>query len=141
MVYTPSLSSDDAVPSVSLTEPWLETLGAVSGYGVMFGDHSLRPLPAARNCICLLEALSCFLSSIGKPHPHFVHFLSICCSHIRCHTTSSSASSRHLWLTWAALHSEVVSNEQRTLKASSVGSADKKSIRMSSRTLVDRYES
>jgi hypothetical protein len=45
----------------------------------------------------------------GSPHPHFAHFLSMCCSHIRCQITSSSAIFFHELLTWAAWHSDLAS--------------------------------
>ena len=112
--------------------------GSVSGAGVIFGDHSFNPLPVARSWISLFFDRNSFLSNKGKPHPHFSHFLSICCSHILCHTTSSSASDLHLWLTCAALHKDAVSKEQRILKDSSVGKAVRKSMRIKSRTLAER---
>ena len=112
-----------------------------SGKGVMSGDHMLRPRPVARSCICRLEARRRWRSSRGRPQPHLMHFRSMCCSHILCHTTSSSARLLHRWLTWAALHSEVVSRKHRILKDTSGGSAVRKSMRIRSRIDAEMKES
>src|SRR5690606_29070093 len=61
------------------------------------------------SCRCLVQSRSRFRSRRGNPQPHSVHFLSMCCLHMRCHTTSSSASALHRRLTCAALHRDDVS--------------------------------
>ena len=113
------------------------------GLGIVFEGlrrDGVGPL-SRRNCCNLFSVRSLCLSSKGKPHPHFVHFLSICCSHILCQTASSSASSRHVRLTCAALHREVGSRKQRMRSPISCGSAARKSILRRSRTDQARKES
>ena len=63
----------------------------------------------ARISILRLQARKRLRSSRGNPQPHLSHLRSMCCSHILCQTTSSSASMRQVRDTWAALHSDVVS--------------------------------
>ena len=48
-------------------------------------------------------------SSSGRPHPHFSHFRSMCCSHMVRHSMSSSANARHDRDTCAARPSEKAS--------------------------------
>jgi hypothetical protein len=142
-----SPSSDLNASASLLLEPFkdealtISVLPFSSGMGVKLGDHSFSPRPVARSCCCRFQSLNRFLSSNGNPQPHDGHFLSICCSHILCHTTSSSASILHFWLTCAALQSEFVSRKHRILKDISEGRAVRKSIRIRSRTAVERYDS
>ena len=99
------------------------------------------PRPFALNSIFFFSMISRFLSNNGRPHPHLVHLRSICCAHIRCQTTSSSAMSRQRLETCAALQREVVSRKQRTRKPSSAGRAERKSILSSDRRLLEMEES
>ena len=49
------------------------------------------------------------LSSKGRPQPHFLHFLSMCCSQIFRQSTSSSAKACHLRETWEARAKDIAS--------------------------------
>lgn len=73
----------------------------------------------------------------GRLHPHLVHFLLICCWHIRCHRISSSASCFQSLLTCTALHKVVASRYWRMRYDTSVGKTAKKSIRISALTDVE----
>lgn len=95
----------------------------------------LPPLPASF-CFCFL-----FFSSSGKPHPHFSHFLSMCCSHIVLQRRSSSASAFQLLLTCAARPSETASRNVIHFRAISRGSTAKGSRRHSAFSFSERNES
>lgn len=87
-------------------------------------------------------ALLLFLSfNNGNPHPHFSHFLSICCSHIFLHSKSSSASSFQLLLTCAARPSVIASVYPSTFSETSRGKRLKGSIRIASASSEERSES
>lgn len=64
---------------------------------------------ATAGLLSLSSTLSRRLSNRGNPHPHFSHFLSMCCPHIRLQRRSSSASAFHDLFTWAARPSEMAS--------------------------------
>lgn len=95
----------------------------------------------ARSSIMRREARRRFCSSSGSPHPHLSHLRSMCCSHILCQTTSSSARSRQLWDTCAARQRDAVSRYERILNEISGGRVDRKSMRIRSRTAAERYDS
>ena len=70
------------------------------------------------------------LSNRGKPHPHFSHFRSICCPHIRRHNRSSSANAFHELDTCAARPREIASRLPMMRMLTSRGRMENGSTRM-----------
>lgn len=81
------------------------------------------------------------LSSKGRPQPHFLHFLSMCCSQIFRQSTSSSARACHRRETWEARAKDMASRWLRTFMAISEGRTTKGSTRMILRSSWVRKES
>lgn len=81
------------------SEPQVLRSGALAYDAICKGADELSVVSGRFRRLVLAVRL---LTSDGRPHPHFVHFLSICCSHMRCQTASSSAKDFQVLLTCAA---------------------------------------
>ena len=103
---------------------------------------SWSPTPTATEGLPSCNStLSLLLSSSGRPHPHFSHFLSMCCPHILRQRRSSSANAFHDLDTWAARPSEMASRYPRIRMLTSRGRMENGSTRMIRSRESERWES